>query len=217
MYFTDISYVVRPVGRIVDGFLQLLGTAFFINKVGLLATAAHVVEYNDDNLIIVENKINSIQDYQDTSIEKFSVIPARIKAINPVNDVCILEVEDEVQSLCNIESSDMVNVGQDISLFGYPHCNHDRMVLTQQNTSIGAKILIKNNGIKTKNLILNIQSQPGQSGSPIIIAKEHLIVGILIGSYVPKQKCGVSIAGIDPLSIHQTTHAVSAEYIKEMI
>ena len=43
MFFTDISYVVHPVGRITPNGVSLLGTAFFINKPGLLATAAHVV------------------------------------------------------------------------------------------------------------------------------------------------------------------------------
>ena len=109
------------------------------------------------------NQIQSLQDYQDTSNNQIFTIPAKIKEINPINDVCILEVSEKVKSTFNIGSSDMVSVGQNISLFGYPHCNHGRMVLTQQNTSVGAKILIKNNGIKNKNLILNIQSRPGQS------------------------------------------------------
>lgn len=217
MYFTDICYVVHPVGRIVNGVVQLLGTAFFINKPGLLATAAHVVEYNDDNLVIVMNQIQSLQDYQDTSNNQIFTIPAKIKEINPINDVCILEVSEKVKSTFNIGSSDMVSVGQNISLFGYPHCNHGRMVLTQQNTSVGAKILIKNNGIKNKNLILNIQSRPGQSGSPIIVPEQRLIVGILIGSYAPHQKGGINLGGIDPQTLHQTTHAISAGYIEEMI
>ena len=42
MYFTDISYVVHPVGRVTPNGVTLLGTAFFINRRGLLATAAHV-------------------------------------------------------------------------------------------------------------------------------------------------------------------------------
>ena len=63
MFFTDISYVVHPVGRITPNGITLLGTAFFINKPGLLATAAHVVDNNDNGLVIIMNKVNSIQDY----------------------------------------------------------------------------------------------------------------------------------------------------------
>ena len=36
MYFTDISYVVHPVGRVTPNGVTLLGTAFFINRRGLL-------------------------------------------------------------------------------------------------------------------------------------------------------------------------------------
>lgn len=217
MLFTDISYVVHPIGRIKGNTVQLLGTAFFINRAGLLATAAHVVEYRDDNLVVILNRVSSIQDYQDTSEDGINCIPAKIKAINPVNDICILEVSEKVQSTFAIGSADNVGVGENIALFGYPHCDHGRMVLTQQNTSVGAKILIKTSGIKTKNLVLNIQARPGQSGSPIVIPEKRMIVGILIGSYAPKQGGGISLGGIDPQTLHQTTHAISAEYIEEMV
>ena len=82
--------------------------------------------------------------------------------------------------------------------------------------SIGAKILIDTNGIKLKNIVLNIQSRPGQSGSPIVIPGKRTISGILIGSYAPQVNGSISIGGIDPQTLHQTTHAISAEYIKEM-
>ena len=67
MFFTDISYVVHPVGRITPTGISLLGTSFFINKPGILATASHVVGNNDNGLVIIMNRVNSIQDYQDTS------------------------------------------------------------------------------------------------------------------------------------------------------
>ena len=116
-----------------------------------------------------------------------------------------------------MDSTDTVHVGENISVFGYPHSNHGRMVLTQQDTSVGAKILISNSGIKLKNIVLNIQSRPGQSGSPIVIPEKRSIAGILIGSYAPQVNGGISLGGIDPQTLHQTTHAISAEYIKEML
>ena len=110
-----------------------------------------------------------------------------------------------------------MHVGENISIFGYPHCDHGRMVLTQQNTSVGAKILINSSGIKAKNIVLNIKSRPGQSGSPIIVPGSSSISAMLIGSYAPQvTNGGISIGGIDPQTLHQTTHAISAAYIKEM-
>lgn len=219
MFFTDISYVVHPVGRITPNGVTLLGTAFFINKPGLLATAAHVVGNNDNGLVVIMNQINSIQDYQDTSIKEVRYLAAKIKEINPICDLCLLEVSETVQSAFDLSSTDFVHVGETISLFGYPHCDHGRMVITQQNTSVGAKILINSSGLKVKNIVLNIQSRPGQSGSPIIIAGSRSIAGVLIGSYAPQTQTtgGISLGGIDPQTLHQTTHAVSAAYIKEML
>ena len=218
MYFTDISYVVHPVGRITPNGVSLLGTAFFITKPGLLATAAHVVGNNDNGLVIIMNRVNSIQDYQDTSNNQVNFITAKIKEVNPIYDVCLLEVPEKIQSTFTLSSTDSINVGENISLFGYPHCDHGRMVLTQQNTSVGAKILINSSGIMAKNIVLNIQSRPGQSGSPIVIPESRSIAAMLIGSYAPQSNGGgISIGGIDPQTLHQTTHAISATYIKEMI
>ena len=217
MIFTNICNGVYPVGRIITGGVQILGTAFFIKQPGLVATAAHVVGNNDSDLVIIINKITSIQDYQDTSINQTQCIPVKIKEINPIADVCILETVINVKSTFILGSTDDVFVGEEITLFGYPHSDHGRMVLTQQNTSVGAKILIQSNGIKFKNIILNIQSRPGQSGSPIIVPSRNTIIGILIGSYVPKGSGGISLGGIDPQTLHQTTHAISMDYIKEMM
>lgn len=218
MFFTDISYVVHPVGRITPNGVSLLGTAFFINKPGLLATAAHVVGNNDNGLVIIMNRVNSIQDYQDTFNNQVNFITAKIKEVNPIYDVCLLEVPEKIQSTFTLSSTDSINVGENISLFGYPHCDHGRMVLTQQNTSVGAKILINSSGIMAKNIVLNIQSRPGQSGSPIVIPESRSIAAMLIGSYAPQSNGGgISIGGIDPQTLHQTTHAISATYIKEMI
>lgn len=218
MFFTDISYVVHPVGRITPNGVSLLGTAFFINKPGLLATAAHVVGNNDNGLVIIMNRVNSIQDYQDTFNNQVNFITAKIKEVNPIYDVCLLEVPEKIQSTFTLSSTDSINVGENISLFGYPHCDHGRMVLTQQNTSVGAKILINSSGIMAKNIVLNIQSRSGQSGSPIVIPESRSIAAMLIGSYAPQSNGGgISIGGIDPQTLHQTTHAISATYIKEMI
>ena len=116
-----------------------------------------------------------------------------------------------------MDSTDSLQVGESIAVFGYPHSDHGRMVLTQQDTSIGAKILIESSGIKLKNVVLNIQSRPGQSGSPILIPDKRAIAGILIGRYAPQLIGSISIGRIDPQTLHQSTHATSAEYIKEML
>ena len=215
MIFTDISNLVYPIARIVDGRFSLLGSAFFCEKQGYLISAAHVIAGNEKQLAVVMNELPSIQDFQDTSIDNRKCIPLEVVAFNPIHDICILKSDLPICSKIVTSSLDFVKVGEEVVLFGYPHCNFNRMVLTQQNAHVGAKVLIERSGIKMKNIVLNIQARPGQSGSPIIHNNE--LVGMLIGPYVPNGGSGISLGGIDPQTLHQTTHAVSAEYIKEMM
>lgn len=65
--------------------------------------------------------------------------------------------------------------------------------------------------------MLNTQARPGQSGSPIFSAYTTTLVAILIGSYAPGGGGGISLCGVDPHTLHQTTHAVSVEYVKKML
>ena len=217
MIYTDICNVVYPVGRITQHGISLLGTAVVLNAPGILATAAHVVNHDDNRLVVITNQIESIQEYQDASNLEVQCIPARIIEDNPICDVCLLKIEASISSRLSISSTDRIKVGETISIFGYPHSDHGRMVLTQQNTSVGAKVLIPSSGLKVKNIILNIQSRPGQSGSPIIKSEDMSLIGIMIGSYAPQNTGRVIVGGIDPQTLHQTTHAVSAEYIGEML
>lgn len=215
--FTDISQIVLPVGRITSNGVELLGTAFLINKNGFLATAAHVVGNDDTGLVIITSKHASIQEYQDTTDNSIQYIPTRISHINPIYDVCVLKIDYPISSRIELASADEICVGDEVFVFGYPHSNHGRMVLTQQNTHIGAKVLIDTAGLKSKNLILNIQARPGQSGGPVISKSTMKIVAMILGSYAPKSNGGINLGGIDPQTLHQTTHAISVEYIKEMI
>ena len=217
MIFHDISQGVFSVGRITPNGVSLLGTAFAINRQGYFATAAHVVNHNDSGLVIINNRLASVQDYQDTTDSQVNCIPATIAEINPISDVCLLKTPLQIQSTMILSSTDRIQVAGEVVVFGYPHRDHGRMVLTQQNTHIGAKVLIESSGIKFKNVVLNIQSRPGQSGGPIICPNTREVVGMIIGSYAPQKGGGIIIGGIDPQTLHQTTHAISAEYIKEML
>ena len=216
MGFSVINKVVFPIGRITPTGVILLGTSFLLEKSGNFATAAHVVKSDDNNLVIITG-ISTTLDYQDTSNKQIQYIPAKISAIDPFRDICILVTETVANSNLKISGTDSVQTGEVVVTFGFPHADHGRMVLTQQRTEIGAKILIESNGIKSKHVILNIQARPGQSGSPIFRISDLSLIGILIGSYAPSGGGGISLGGIDPATLHQTTHVISAEYLKEML
>lgn len=219
MNFSHMNNVVYTIGRITPNGVSLLGTCFLIGNPGHFATAAHVVKNDDSNLVIIIPQIQTTSDYQDTSNHEVRYFYAKITALDPFRDICILVTEQTMSADLTLASTDVIQTGEDVAVFGFPHADRGRKVLTQQRTEVGAKILIETNGIKSKHMVLNIQARPGQSGSPIFRLNDLSLVGILLGSYAPNGGggSGISLAGVDPYTLHQTTHAISAEYLKEML
>lgn len=217
MEFEDVCKLVMPLGKIGAEGIKLIGTCFLLNQDGLWATAAHVTENDDRGLVVVLPRINKTSEYQDTTDPTVKTAPVKIFKIDPIHDTAILRADAQGHSNLVISTLDRVKVGDQMAIFGFPHADHGRMVLTYQPVEIGAKILLDSSGIKTKHVVLNVQTRPGQSGSPVINLRNMELVAILIGSYAPGGGGGISLGGVDPHTLHQTTHAVSAEYLGGMI
>lgn len=213
----DITQVTFAIGRSNPNGVQLLGTGFSVapNKI---ATAFHVVGPTDDNLVAVPARYTSLLDYQDTSDRSLHPLSARISAPDPVRDLCVLELEGVQMAFpYTLGSSDSVPPGTPIVTWGFPHANFGRLVLTQQKAHVGARILIENVGQKSKHIVLNTQAREGQSGGPVLGFTSRSVVAVLIGSYAPRGGGRINIGGVDPATLHQTTHAVSAEYLRDML
>ncbi len=222
MDIAHLHTLVFPVGRITVSGVELLGTCFILNKSGLFATAAHVTNNDENNLVIVYSDLlysspEGINSYQDTSNNQIKYIKVSILRTDPIHDICILKTDLDIFSSIQISSTDTVKVSEDLCVVGFPHCNMGRMVLTYQETIVGAKVLLESAAIKAKHIVLNIQTRPGQSGSPVFRKIDSKLVAIIIGSYAPQSTGSISLGGVDPLTLHQTTHAISAEYILKMI
>lgn len=214
--FNNVPRVVWAVGRITTNGISLLGTCFLVSE-GKFATTQHVTGGDDSNLVIIFPKQDSLLEYQDTSDPEVSSIPAKITEIDPFRDLCILSIEAETSPNYQLGKADDVPPGSSVVVFGFPHADHGRLVLTQQNARVGARVLIESGGIKNKHLILNTQARPGQSGGPVFNPASMTVAGILIGSYAPGGGGGISLGGVDPHTLHQTTHIISAEYLGDMI
>ncbi len=213
-----ISQLVFAVGRVTSSGVTLLGTSFAIAK-GKFATTKHVTDGNDSNLVIILPKYQSLLDYQDTSDTRVNQLDVKISAIDPFRDICILSTDrvESVNLLYRLGGTDDVIPGSPVATFGFPHADNGRLVLTQQDTHVGARILIEAGGLKSKHVILNIQARPGQSGGPVINLRDMSVVGMIIGAYAPGGGRFISLGGVDPHTLHQTTHVISAEYLREMI
>ncbi|MBC9177831.1 S1 family peptidase [Pseudoroseomonas ludipueritiae] len=216
---------VRRVGPVVPvvrvspgGTYDALGTAFAISR-NRYATAAHVVQRRDEGLCVAFSADDPNDGYQDTTNTGRHLLEAKLVEVDPVRDIAILEVAGiDYDIRYSIGSSDDVLPGTPIYTVGYPHADYGRLVLTQQSSTVGARILIGSGPIKTKHLVLNIQTRPGQSGSPVFARNNgaEIISAMVIGSYAPNTPRMI-IGTIDPDTLHQTTHAISAEYIRRMM
>lgn len=213
----NIQNYVFAVGRNEVGGVNLLGTAFAVAS-NRLATAQHVVGVSDENLVIVIPREPSILDYQDTSDTMVQLANVRIIAADPLHDLCVLELVDAggITAGFVCDGTDKTPVGSTVRIFGFPHANSGRMVLTQHTTQVGARILIKDHGQLAKHIVLNTQAREGQSGGPVL-DETGRVTAIVIGSYAPGGGGRISLGGVDPTTLHQTTHAVSAEYLKGML
>lgn len=211
------SYIVT-IGIISAEGVAFLGTGFFVGK-DKVATSRHVVKGHVSNIVISPSEISSYSEYQDTTLNKNRCIRVDIIEEDPVRDLCILKLAEGEFSgpVLNIGNTDSISVGEQVGILGYPHCNEGRKVLTFQTAIVGAKVLLSNSNVKTKHAILNLQTRPGQSGSLIFNLKNNAAIGVLIGAYANKSMGYVTVGNINPADLHQTTHAVSAEYLKDML
>ena len=213
----QIGQTVLAVGRLGPSGVDLLGTAFLTTAAGKFADGSHVVGQDHSNLVLILPKTKSMADYQDTSDQQVQTARATVVAHDPFRDLCVLQGPFDARSNLPIGGADAVAVGSEIAVFGFPHSNFGRLVLTYERAEVGAKVLIDSGGIKSKHVVLNTQARPGQSGSPVLSLPNLRVIGVLIGSYAPRGGSGISLGGVDPHTLHQTTHAISAEYVIEML
>ncbi|MFJ9481696.1 serine protease [Streptomyces mirabilis] len=210
--------VVLALGRVGAGQGSLLGSCFPISS-RHLATAMHVVGPSDRNLVALAPMVSGPNDYQDTTQTNFDFFNVKIVAANPLRDVCILEAVGGSAALINytLTDTDTVSAGSEVQVYGYPHMDFGRRIVTLQHAHIGAKVLIPNNGVKSKHVVINAHMRPGQSGGPVFDVATNSVCAMVTGSYVPDTVGGMTISGVDPTTLHQTSHAISAEYIREMM
>lgn len=201
---------------------KLLGTAFGVGS-NLLATCHHTIGGDDRNVQLLVPKIGSVNEYQNPSVSQYDTVALELRASDVLRDIAILAPRSLSTSFGfteSLSSADSVSTGSPLQIWGFPHSvDWGRVILTRQDAIVGAKVLLDTSGFQTKHLVINIQSRPGQSGSPVFSVQSSRLVAMLTGSAAPPglQSGGLSLGGVDPHTLHQTTNAISAEYIKRII
>ena len=117
------TQLVLTMGRITPQGVNMLGTGFIIGKDGLIATTAHIVGGDDKNLVVLAPHIQNIDEYQDLTDTTARPIPANIQEIDPIKDLAIVKTPIVFNGpIPKIGSFDGDSVGDDVGIFGYPHC-----------------------------------------------------------------------------------------------
>lgn len=213
------GYVV-VVGALNAGVVSFLGTGFVISSDKII-TSRHVINGFTSGLVVSPSEINDFDSYQDTSVVSHRCISVEVVDEDPIKDLCILTFKSKASGFngqnLKLATVDDVNVGDDVGVLGFPHCNENRKVLTFQTAKVGAKVFLSSSNVKSKHAVLNIQTRPGQSGSIVFNLKDNSVIGVLVGAYANNSGGSVLVGGINPAELHQTTYAVSAEYIKDML
>lgn len=214
-----LTQFILTIGRKNESTIIMLGTGVLIAGGKYIVTPRHVVGDRDDELCVILPTIHSFDEYQDTSVNTCSFAEVKIKKSDPFRDIVLLEPKDVLVNgiipTVPIGQADDICTGDEVYIIGFPHCTEGRRVLTMQKAVVGAKILLNSSGIKGKYFVINTQTRPGQSGSMIYSYERNKMVGMLIGAFAPDS--GISLGGINPRELHQTTQCVSAEYISNMI
>jgi len=211
------SKLTYPIGRVTPTGIDLLGTGFMIRENGLIATTHHVIGNGGANLVICLPNPDASNGYQDLTDTRVNTTPLAVVEIDPLRDIAVLKADIAWdRPLPVLSSFDDMLLGQPVAIFGYPHCPHGRRAFTLQQAEIGAKVLMGNMGILSKHAVINVQARPGQSGSPVVDPASGVVLGMLVGAWVPGPT-GLRLGDINPYELHQTTHCIGAQHIKDML
>lgn len=211
------TQLVLTIGRTnAEGSIVMLGSGFLVSNDGKIVTSRHVVGDNEQGLVVLFPHIGDINQYQDTTNNACTHISVTIIDSDPFRDIVVMKGDLSFHGTTpSIGSFDDIAVGESVGIYGFPHCVEGRRVLTYQQAFVGAKVLLDSGGVKSKHAVINTQTRPGQSGSLIFSPRTNKVVGLLVGAFGPES--GISIGGINPRELHQTTHCISAEYIRNML
>ncbi|MCF2518744.1 serine protease [Dyadobacter sp. CY351] len=210
---------VFPLARETPQGSFILGTCFSIEKPGHFATALHVTGLSDQGLAVALPNKSKIAGYQDSLIKSMDAASVKIVEADPVHDICILKVLDNSTLFLKSQNvgTDRVSVGESVFLVGYPHATDNRTILTYQETIIGAKTLLYHSNIASKHIVINLQTSPGQSGSPVFRKSNTDLIGIVTGAHLSPSQAGFQFGSVNPAYLNQTTYVVSSEYLAKML
>lgn len=172
-----------------------VGTGFFIDSEGYIATANHVVDKSKKITVILFKDNKAILSKE-----------AKIIKQNPKIDTAIIKIEGSGYPFLELRNFDNSNEGESIGFIGFPLGTN---FPTVNSGIISSKINADLYGESAKTYTLNAFINPGNSGGPMFSEKDGKVLGIINAKfkivppnlYIPpvniSNKGGVAIMGID--------------------
>ncbi len=188
-----------------------LGTSFLIHEEGYLITAAHLLENDYDNLMVV--RPHDSEDFTPFSFDTVSAIEVETSEVDPVHNAALLRFRKKffIETPDHLSgSAESTVIGTSLLCFGFPFGHQDLHNLTAQGTMLSSKI-VSDNG--TKLLLFDSTVHEGMSGGPLVNADDGRVIGIIIGRFSPLEDGGDFVKGNEHPD-YQTgfSYAVSIEY-----
>ena len=220
-YFESATDYIFLLGHSGPDGITPLGTIFSLKRPGFFATCAHVAGNKEKGLVLIKNTARRLSDYQDQSSNECIAYPVSIHSTHPFYDLTVIRLEggspgDDFTPHLAIGNLDHASIGTPCTTIGFPHLDSGRRILTLQSCELGAKTILSPPPLRVRYGVINLLARQGQSGSPIVNNETKEIIAVLCGAYLPDNGVRVITAGVEVASLHQTTHAVAAEYIEEM-
>jgi serine protease Do len=159
------------------------GTGFFITDDGMIVTNRHVVEDSNASYTVVTN---DNQEY-----------PARVLAVDPVNDIAVIKVDGNGFSTLSMGNSDDIQIGQTVVAIGNSLAQFSNTVSRGIISGLGRNVTAGGNlGGQTERLTNIIQTDaainPGNSGGPLLNINGD-VIGINVAIAQGAQNIGFAI------------------------
>ncbi len=173
-----------------------VGTGFFINPDGYIATAKHVVDAIGEKEIFIKTSGN----------KEYRVV--LIKA-DEKSDIAILKISGKSPAFVQLGHYDNLKVGEEVGFIGFSLNTGITDQLVHQGM-VSAKG-VDNNGSKI--FTINAFVNKGNSGGPVFSAKTGRVLGIISGrqrdissekfiTLPPNYQSGLMLGSIDPLKLN---------------
>lgn len=158
------------------------GTGFFISNDGMLITNRHVVEDSSASYTVITNDNKEL--------------PAKILAVDPVNDIAVIKVDGTDFPVLNLGDSDSVQIGQTVLAIGNSLGQFSNTVSRGIISGLQRNVTAGGSAGQTERLSNIIQTDaainPGNSGGPLLDL-DGSVIGLNVAIAQGAQNIGFAI------------------------